>query len=401
MVVTWKRGEFISFVATMKIKVGGNNGGQPFDILQDDEFEYDGSVCRYAGAEHQTPQLRGAIRNGWAVTKDGGEEVREAAPTPHRPVRAMARAQTQNRDLSRVQRGEPVSVGWDDADEDVVLQVSDRRGVMDPRTGRGHLTNEHNRRTASDPSRKPVMSGGRTELGYATASDFAKQDHTEISRIKTPATLKVDILKNPGAAQLIEGRLSAEHGAGRFHGDSPSREGISVRTNVRQMDRGGSVEVWDGDEGEYAGEVRHTDTRTNREGISVRDTSNPRTSGHRPLPQRPAGRPAPTTAKKASAAKAPAKPEPRKQSVAKKPATPVPVKAAAKPAEPMNPKLRIATSVCPEFPRDWNFFGTTEAKLDRVKELGADPRLIDAVYAADSAPVRSALQKAYPSHFAG
>lgn len=412
MDIAWKRNQYHTFIAATKIRVGGNNGAQPFEILQDDEFEYDGSVCKYAGAEHQTPQLRGAIRDGWArlvgdEPEGADEEQSSSVPPPRRPVRQMAKAQSKNTDLSRVQRNAAASVHWDDQDEDVVLQVEDRRSVMDPRTRVGHVTSDHNRRLI-DKGRKPVMSGGRTELGFATASDYSKQDHTPISRITTPATVKVDILRNPGAAQVIESRASAEHGAGRFHGDEYQeetyREGVHMRTNVRQMSRGGAVDSWDsGDEGEFVGNVRQTDRRQgqSREGISVRDTSNVRASGHKPVPavrQQPASRqasvPARTVDRKAVSA-------PKKKPVSQKASKPAPQKAPAKEvaASPSNPKLRIAMRVCPDFPKDWNFFGSTESKIERVKELGSSADMIDALLASESSTVKKALEKAFPSHF--
>lgn len=402
MEIAWKRNQFHTFIARVKIRVGGNNGAQPFEILQDDEFEYDGSVCKYAGAEHQTPQLRGAVRDGWASMAGESEEqepVREA-PAPFRPTRQMAKAQSKNTDLSRVQRNAPAAVHWDDHDEDVVLRVDDRREAMDPRTRVGHVTAQHNRRHIAQDGRKPVMAGGRTELGFATASDYAKQDHTPISRITTPATVKVDITRNPGAAQVIESRASAEHGAGRFHGDGYSQEfsteGVTMRTNVRQMSRGGAVETWDsGDEGELVGYVRETDQRPSREGVTVRDTSNVRASGHRPAASSRKPQPAKPGVKVAAARK----PQPKKLAASRKP---VAQQSAAKEvsAAPANPKLRIAMRICPDFPKDWNFFGSTESKIERVKDLGPSADMIDALLASESSAVKKALEKAFPDHFA-
>ena len=81
----WKRGEFYSFRATNKIHLGKYET----DILNGDEFDYDGYTVRYAGTEYGVPQLQG-LCGSWFVTvsdtttqyqaKPAGVQVRPATP---------------------------------------------------------------------------------------------------------------------------------------------------------------------------------------------------------------------------------------------------------------------------------------------------------------------------------
>lgn len=384
----WKRGEFHTFYAQMKIRVGGINGNDPVDILAGDEFEYDGSIVKYAGAEFPQPGLRGAVKNQWATLDPDGE-----VPAAFTADRNVAKSQTVNKDLSKVQRRGMGPVETDSLDEETVLQVSDRGRAMDPVTGRGHLTQENNRRTASTAGRRSLE---------VTQSDIDQQDHTPIAPIRSRANLGVvDITKpqNQGLARDLE-LASHEDGYGAYAGarrqrrpNVVEREGVTITTSVGNVDR--EVRMGDEDDGTVVGKVRHTDTRRTREGVDVQDTSGrpgkSRQAASRPVAKAPA--PAPAKAKvpaKATKAKAPAK--------ASAPAK------AAKPSNgkvvPVSPKLRIAKKVCPEFPDDWNFFGKTEDKLAKLEELGSTPDMIDALYVSESSSVKRALETAFPSHFA-
>lgn len=383
-IVQWKRGDFHTFYAQMKIRVGGVNGNQSIDILAGDEFEYDGSIVKYAGAEFPQPGLRGAVRDGWATLDPDGQ-----VPAAFTAARSVAKSQTINRDLSRVQRAAPVPMESDSLDEETVLEIGDRSAAMDPVTGKGHLTKDNNRRKAS-------MSGHKATLQsmHVTQSDLDQQDHTPIAKIKSKANLGIiDITKgdNSGLAREIETR-SHESGYGAYSGPRRGkqvveREGVIITTNVGDMNR--DVQVGDEDDGVVVGKVRHTDTKRTREGVDVQDTSG--SSGRHRAAAKSAAKPVKKAMSK-PAAKPAAKPALAKKSAAK------PVVATKPAASPS--KLRIAKKVFSGFPDDWNFFGKTEDKMARLEELGSDPDLIDALFASESSSMKSALQKAFPDHFA-
>ena len=362
--IRWKRGDFHIFYAQMKIRVGGVNGNQSIDILAGDEFEYDGSIVRYAGAEFPQPGLRGAVRDGWATMDPDG-----VVPAAFSATRSVAKSQTVNKDLSKVQRTAPVPMESDSLDEETVLEIGDRSAIMDPVTGRGYLPKDHNRRKASISGHEATLQNMQV-----TQSDLDQQDHTPIARVKSRANLgTIDVSKssNSGLAHEIEMR-SHDDGYGSFSGkrhgkQTVKREGVTITTNVGEMDS--NVQVGDEDDGVAVGRVRHTDTKRTREGVEVQDTSG----------------------------------NPGKLKAASQPAKKVNAKMVAKPAKKSvsssQSKLQIAKKLFPKFPEDWNFFGKTGDKMARLEKLKPSSDLIDALFASESSSMKAALRKAFPDHF--
>lgn len=320
--ILWKRNDFYTFTAQMKIRVGGLNNMPSVDILSGDTFEYDGSICKYAGAEFPQPGLRGAIKEGWATV-----DPNAGIPMARSASRNVASSKSVNTDLSRVQRQGGNSPIERSDDEETVLEVGDRQAAMDPVTRRGHLTATHNRRD--------------TRGMVVEASDLDSQDHTEISRIKSPAKVKVDVLNNPNAARDIEMRTS-EQGYGRYAGQRPQRNTVVHQEGVQIMTQVGSPDAGIGGEetGEVVAEVKTVEARTPK-------------------------------AKPASKSKG---------------------------GKKESPKLIQATKIYSDFPQDWNFFGKVEDKLARLKEIKPTAELLDALWASESGSTKKALQKAYPKH---
>jgi len=331
--IKWKRGQFFTFYAQMKIRVGGLNGQPDIEIAAGDEFEYDGSICKYAGAEYPQQGLRGAVREGWATTEEdaGIPEGRTAA-------RNVAEAQSVNRDLSRVQRRSAAQpIEQDSLDEETVLEIGDREAAMDPVTRKGHLT-------ARDNRGRQLRSARGMEIEQ---SDLDEQDHTPISPIKSPAKIKVDVTANPNAARDIEMR-SVDQGYGRYAGKKPGRsnvivrEGVEIRTDVRGDSAIGGEET-----GTVVSPVRN---------VSQRKAKMDKENNKKP------------------------------------------VKKASKKNQGMSPKLQKAVELYADFPRDWNFFGKTEEKIAKLKEISPDAELLNALYASESKSTKEALKKAYPKH---
>lgn len=249
MAVKWQRGVYQKFFAKMKIRIGGKDNTVD-KIEKGDEFEYDGSILKYAGAEISSTQLRGAIDNGWASLSEDDDEPIEAFV----PSRNVAKATTVNRDLSRVQRG-GVSMDTDSLDEETVLEVSDRGKMEKAKVGASPrvLTKDNNRRGMS-----------------VSASEVDSQEGVTVGRVRSAAKLgAVDVAANPGLASSIENR-----GLGKpvlNKGKVVQTEGITIQTNVSDVDR--TVIAGGEDEGVIVGHVRHSE-RASTEGIEVKDTSN-------------------------------------------------------------------------------------------------------------------------------
>jgi hypothetical protein len=326
--IKWQRGVFHVFVAKIKFKVGGLNGTPPTEIYVDDEFEYDGSVCKYAGAEFPQPGLRGAIDQEWAVPRDLADSM--GVPRPRVASRNVAKAQSINTDLSKVQRqGGRNPLESHEFDEQTVLNVGDRAAAMDPVTRRGHLSAKNVRGMAIENS------------------DVDDQEFDAIAPIKSPTKVVVDVLANPNAARAIESR-SYTDGYGKFSGvrKTQSIEGISITTEVGGYGEG--VE----DTGTKVAEVRSMDKQKKSD-------------------------------------------DQKKQPVK----VDKPVKVEKDPKE--DPKLVAAKAVYSDFPSDWNFFGKTEDKLSKLKEIGPKPQLLNALWASESKSTKKALKEAYPKHSFG
>lgn len=238
MDVKWKRGEFKTFYAYMKVRIGGKD--LPVDAIhQGDTFEYDGTMLRYAGAEFPQPGLRGAVKQNWAgLTSDQTDAIRQDI-TP----RQVAKSQTINRDLSRVQRAGGEAMETDSLDEETVLQVSDRGKIEQKEQPR-------------------VMVASNNRRIQMSAED--SQDGVTVGRVRSPARVKADVLdpRNASLTKDIENR-----GVGKP--ELFQKEGVTVSTNVGKVS--GPV-VIDEDQGVTVGRVRHTDN-TSTEGVSVKDTS--------------------------------------------------------------------------------------------------------------------------------
>jgi hypothetical protein len=366
--IQWKRGEFHTFYPQMKIRVGGHNGSEPVDLLEGDEFEYDGTICKYQGREFPQPQIRACIRDGWATLDPEGHK-----PGAFVATRDVAVSQSKSTDLSRVKRHERQVMTSDSLDEDTVLNVSDRSAVRDPRSGRGHLTAKDNKRAAVQ------------QTGFqVTQSDIDEQDGVEVAKVRSAAKLKVDLINNPGITRDIENR-SVDDGYGRANRigqRTTTREGVTIVSNVGRVSK--DIDIGDEQDGTVVARVRHTDKprKASVHGdITVEDTSGPQ-MGKR---SRVASEPAP-------APRASAKPQPARVVQSKAPA-----KAPAKKTLPANasPKLKEAFIFYQDFPVDWNFFAKPSDKVARVKKLGSNPDLVKALYAIESPAMKKVLKEEF------
>lgn len=348
MDIKWQRGKFVKFYAQMKIRVGGS---VPMDIHKGDEFEYDGSILKYSGAEISSPQLRGAISNDWATL----HEDEEPSVAPIRPNRNVAKSQSVNRDLGKVQRATGRDMETSTQDEDIVLSVSDRAAP-----GKGAspkiLRAEDNRRTsrgmsinASDIETQEAVTIGRVRTSAKTV--FNATNESETSR-------KITQLENmTPKAQLDPDFIRP--GKNTVH-----REGVDIKMSVGKPDPYDVSNSQD-DDGQYVGKVRKSASTRGGDGVSVADTSNIR--GER--------------------AEAQEQLKPAKSA----PELKIDVK--------INPKVRVALAIDPKFPKDWNFTGKLADRLEAVKKHGATPKFLEALYAAEGDQMRKVLAKTYPQQF--
>lgn len=247
--IKWQRGNFLKFYALMKIRVGGAN---PMDIMKGDEFEYDGSILKYSGAEFSQPQMRGAVQSGWAsLVLD-----EEANVDPVKLTRNIAKAQTINRDLNKVQRAAPTPIETSSLDEDEVLRVADRTAAgKAPKI----VTAQDNRKSRS----MDIRSDTNDDQGAVT-----------IAKIKTSAKATFSDVSKPDTDKTIRELENLSNVRADLQTKSVTREGVQITTNVGKVDK---TLLIDDDEGTSIGSVRKS-SKDHVEGISIKDTSNIRES---------------------------------------------------------------------------------------------------------------------------
>jgi hypothetical protein len=339
----WKRGEYQTFYAKMKIRIGGK---EDIAIADGDEFQYDGTVLKYGGTEVNTIQLRGGIDNGWASS----DQEDDSKPRAIIPTRNRAVAQSVNKDLSHVQRVSS-TIETDNMDEDTVMNVSDRRPQA---SGRKVLN------VPLDSSKPMVVQKTKAGLsitekvrktpgGMVITDEVEEQGGVDIGRVRTPTTITANMLDKTGAAAIQ--RLENIEGSGFI--PHANTEGVSIKTSI------GRAEEIDFGGGRVVGKVRHTDKDRGCAGdITVQDTSGPRMN-------RP---------KKTGNVQINTK---------------------------VDPKVRIARAFDPDFPTDWSFTGKLAERLARVKEHGPTPQFLEALYAAEGDQMRTVLKKTFPKQFNG
>lgn len=346
----WKRGEFRTYYANMKIRVGG---ASPMEIHPGDEFEYDGTMIKYAGTEMAQPHIRGAIKQGWATSNETEVGVRVA---PHVPQREIADAKSVNRDLSRVQRTNS-SMESDSLDEETVLHVDDRR----PTSGQSVLGVPTNRA----PARVMTASNSRKPGMRVDTDVMSEQEGVVVGRVRSPAKIvHNDVLSADTSSRIRQIEQTAVGNPEFFKSAQKQvieREGVIIRTNVGAMDRNAPVEYGDESDGVIIGNVRQT-AKVSTDGIEVRDTSNIRQE---------------------------------REKVQK--SAPAPMRINTK----INPKVRVARAIDPNFPEDWSFDGKLADRLAAVKKHGATAQFLEALYAAEGDQMRAKLAAAFPKQFAG
>lgn len=347
--VKWARNKFHTYYALQKIRVGGST---ETTIHPGDEFEYDGSILKYAGAEIPTASIRGVFRAGWVSDEPMGDDVSIA---PFQAQRNVASSQSINRDLNNVQRSGSGQMGADNSDEDTVLNVSDRAAARNADGRGGHLTTKDNHRR-----------GMRVDVEEP-------QEGKTVGRMRTSAKVKVDMTK--ASSHKIKDALDGISGSGyiptqQARTRTVRQEGIEMKV-ISPMNRGVGAVAESDDEGRTVGSVRHSTTgRGSQEGLSVQDTSNIRNE-------------------RAAARAAAERPVPSRQT------KPTEYKSNTK----LSPKVRVARAIDPSFPEGWSFEGKLADRLAAVKKHGATPQFLDALYAAEGDQMRKALEKAFPNQF--
>lgn len=244
MDIKWQRGKFIKFFAKIPIRVGGKDSVDKIDA--GDEFEYDGSILKFAGAEMPTSSIRGVIAKDWAsLTEDDDSPVDAFVAT-----RDVAKSVSINKDLNRVQRGGLTRVSAEEIDEETILTIDDR----------GRMENAK----MNDSPRILTRDDNRRKIGIRPSISDTQEGVT-VGRVRSAAKVVVDVSKNPETAGVIENRVL---GKPVLKGNIVNAEGMSIRMSTGSA----SSSIGSAEDGVIVGKVRKS-TPVSTGGIEVKDTS--------------------------------------------------------------------------------------------------------------------------------
>lgn len=353
--IKFKTGEFRAFTATRSFALGNH-----VRIENGSELEFDGSTVKYAGADYPFPQLRGALSAGWIVPTESydSENLEYGKPIA---AKIQVRSATQK----------------DQARSMIATIEPDEHIVMNSRTHASN-TKAGNRRTASEAGSDgiPVRTLKTPAISSSDVTE-AREVLSALDKVKiTPGQgITVDeMLERMSDEEREEYRskieaskagyiqdVAAKSGAGKKVGKVKGASGSTVSEGVRvTSSSGGGIETWDGGEAPVVAEISQVSTATTVEdGITFATTNIPAT---------------------------PAKP----------------VKKAAKPV-PMSPevRLKIAKTMCPDFPDSYDFAAPAKKKLARLQADFEDRiDILRAVFAAEDDELKARLVQEFPQAFA-
>lgn len=440
----WVRGKFITLYAKMDLRIGkSRKDGIDLKVYKGDEIEFDGTVIRYAGYEITSPSIRTSIQDGW-FTSDPNQI--DSHVSPKKTMRNMASNNVKTTDLSRVHRMGTTSLEPSEVDEEVVMDVRSRRDAM--QNGR-YLTQNDAKKQNVHPAAAHV-GGFKLESG-----DGGDDDGKVVGTVRTPNKLKVDNINEVGnLAHRIE---EAQIGSPNFV--DTHTEGVMIRhtprvnRNVVQEDDSGvhvaTIKNNHGGVREYAGGITVTDTsniineragRSRNAGPVARPVEKRPPNGYyvnneeeshedqedfegteedfdgdgeifhdvetrlpnkinrqqvnsaRPVSNFVTSNPNSKHGVK-SLSKMPKVPNGQKNHNTSTNGKPKldPTRLAS-----LDPRVRIALRIDPDFPIDWDFTGKLSERLKRVNDHGPSSQFIQALYAAEGDQMRKVLSKEFP-----
>lgn len=209
--MNWKKNEFITFYAVMKVKIGGE---PPIEIDKGDSFEYDGSILKFNGHEIPSASLRGAVKSGWVVASE--DQVNMSAPA-HVVNRNLAKSQTKNNGGSGLIQRSEGNLSLSETDEGDVASVTARRG------------------------------SGLRDTPKRILNHSDSQDGQVVARLRTSSNLgPVDVSQKSNLAKSLEDRNwerpdYVQSGKYPIFGDSEGRVVSQVRNSPSRDDKSGLI----------------------------------------------------------------------------------------------------------------------------------------------------------------
>lgn len=371
--IKFATGNFLSFMATRSFALG-NFGVK---VAKDTELEFDGSTVHYGGSTYPFPQLRGAMTAGWIVLTEDYEEgnpeygVRTSAQIQVRPAVSSATSM----DGSSGKAARTVSTVTE-ADERIVGNSREHAASTQVANGfkKVAVTTSGGQegiavRTLSSPSKQ------RTELTASSAGSAIRAATDGVKPIVPGQGLSMDEMLDRMEPELRDEYLAkkdaiksglpgSDRDAARVVGkvrSAPAKntEGITLKQSV-----GGGTDI--GVDGPVVAQISSSkDIKSTRveDGITFSNTNVPTDKGHKARPRAAAVQAAPEVS--------------------------------------ADVRLRIAKSMCPDFPASYDFSASPKKKLARL-QVDFEDRLdvLRAVFCAENDDFKAQLMAEFPQAFA-
>lgn len=356
--IRFKAGEFQTFTATRSFALGNWN----VRIEKGTEVEFDGSTVRYADTPYAFPQLRGALKAGWIVLSKYFDADNEEYGRP-----VAARIQVR----SATQGDQPRSmIATVEQDEQIVMN------------SKAHASNTKaaNRRTASQSGsdgvpvrtlKTPAVSATNVTQAQSVISDLDNLKITPgqgitveemLERMSDEEREAYLIKKEAARASYVqEAAVPTKSGSGKVvtkvktAAGPKTSEGMTVTQTT-----GGGIETWDGGDAPVVADLGQGKSTLVEDGITFSNTGIP------------AAKPGKKTAAKVSL-----------------------------PPMSVEVRLKIAKSMCPDFPDSYDFAAPAKKKLARL-QADFEDRLdvLRAVFAAEGDEFKAQLIQEFPQAFA-
>lgn len=370
--IVYKSGDFQNFVATRSFALGAFN----VTVAKNSELDFDGSVCKYAGAEYNFPQLRSAVKAGWLVL---ARDFVEGDPQYDRPKAAGIKVRP--------------AVGDGEGKTTPVTTESDERVVMST-ADHASATREQNRQAADKQHRRTIAKQSSSEV-------VQDQDGIPVRTLKTPAKAeRTSLTADTVGALLREAEnVQIEPGEGITESEMLSRMAPEDQDAYLEKKRALSAQhLKTGSDSQVVGTVKAQKTEE-KEGIKLTsevgggiETADPIGMGGKPKEavRMEDGITFKTT--NVSEKTKGAEPHPRaaqQQPIMLKDGT-------------ADVRVKIARSLCPEFPNTYDFSAPSKKKIARLQaDFDDRPDVIRAVFAAESDDFKAKLLEEFPEAFRG
>lgn len=355
----FKTGEFRSFTATRSFALGAFN----VTVAKDATLEFDGSMVDYAGQRYTFPQLRGAITAKWLVLS---ENFDENDPEYNRPISANIKVRSATSD--------------DKTRKEIVTEVETDERIVASTVQHAESTKERNKRkTIAKLIESVSVDQEGVPVRSLKTSAKAKSELTASSvgtLLREASNVQIEPGKGISEAEMLEKMsedakqeyltkksfLKAQYvdsdsvEVAKIKGKkSVETEGIKLTQKV-----GGGIEIAD-----LSGSTKPSKKTTIVEdGITFQNTNGPEKLQPQQHPR-----------------------SVNEQLVMFKDGT-------------VEARLKIAKSLCPEFPGSYDFAASSKKKLARLQADFEDrPDVIRAVFAAESDDFKSKLIEEFPNAF--